>query len=258
MDGIVFGLCALFGIAGTVLSAREAWRQRARQEYRIARFTRALAFGVCTVGVILAVPAVEDLFESVTGMNNAAKLGAHVCAVLWCGSLQLMLVDWSYNQDVLKASLYARIALAACVLVAMLPLFIATTSDNLEFTTEFAQEPGVTVYLLVYLGYVAITCGEIAFLCFGMGMSTRKRGHSWSARGLTVSAVAAAFGVAYAASKGSYLVTHYLRHPWPLKAEEIVSPLLAGLAVVALITGLTMAMVGRRIANRKAMASSAA
>ncbi|MER5563090.1 hypothetical protein ABT071_31300 [Streptomyces sp. NPDC002506] len=67
----------------------------------------------------------------------------------------------------------------------------------------------------------------------------------------------AAFGVAYAASKGSYLVTHYLRHPWPLKAEEIVSQLLAGLAVVALITGLTMAMVGRRIANRKAMASSA-
>ncbi|MFI6050423.1 hypothetical protein ACIBCO_10060 [Streptomyces violascens] len=256
MDGIVFGLCALFGIAGTVLSAREAWRQRARQEYRIARFTRAVAFGVCTTGVILAVPPIEALVESATGMNNAAKLGAHICAILWCGSLQLMLVDWSYNHEVLRASLYARVALALCVLAAMLPLFIATTSEDLEFTTEFAREPGVTVYLLVYLGYVAITCGEIAFLCFGMGLSTRKSGHAWSARGLTVSAVAAGLGVAYAASKGSYLVMHYLRHPWSLRAEEIVSPMLAGLAVIALITGLTMAMVGRRLANRKAAASS--
>jgi hypothetical protein len=64
----------------------------------------------------------KPLVESVTGLNNAAKLGAHICAVLWCGSLQLMLVDWSYNQDVLKASLYAPIAFAAGVLRAMLPL----------------------------------------------------------------------------------------------------------------------------------------
>ncbi|MGW6238413.1 hypothetical protein [Streptomyces sp. NPDC055094] len=257
MDGIVFGLCALVGIAGTVLSAREAWRQRSRNEYRIARFARSVAFGVCTVGVTLAVPPIEDLVESMTGMNNAAKIGAHFCAVLWCGSLQLMLVDWSYNQQVLKASLYARIAFATCVLAAMLPLFVTTTSESIEFTTEYAIVPGVTVYLMVYLAYVAITCGEIAFLCSGMALSARRGGHVWSARGLGVSAAAAILGVAYAASKGSYLVTHYLGHPWPLSAEELVSPALAGLAVIALITGLTLAMVGRRLASRKAPTSAA-
>ncbi|MEU6475289.1 hypothetical protein ABZ858_00085 [Streptomyces sp. NPDC047017] len=250
MDGLVFGLCALVGIAGTALSAREAWRQRSRNEYRIARFARTVAFGVCTVGVTFAVPAIEDFIESATGMHNAAKLGAHFCAVLWCGSLQLMLVDWSYNQQVLKASLYARIAFAVCVLAAMLPLFIGTTDERIEFTTEHATIPGVTVYLMVYLSYVAITCGEIAFLCSGMALSARDHGHAWSARGLGTSAVAAVLGVAYAASKGSYLVTHYLGHPWPLSAEEIVSPALAGLAVIALITGLTMAMVGRRLASK--------
>ncbi|GAA3304673.1 hypothetical protein [Streptomyces cinereospinus] len=255
MDGIVFGLCALFGIAGTVLSAREAWRQRTRNEYRIARFARAAAFAVCTIGVILAVPPVADLAESVTGMNNAAKLGAHICAVLWCGSLQLMLVDWSYNHEVLRASLYARIAFAVCVLAAMLPLFVGTTDESIKFTTEYATAPGVTVYLMIYLAYVAITCGEIAFLCSGMALSAKRTGHTWTARGLAMSAVAAVLGVAYAASKGSYLVTHYLGHPWPLRAEEIVSPALAGLAVVALITGLTMAMVGRRLSSRKAPAS---
>ncbi len=256
MDGVVFGLCALFGLAGTALSAREAWRQRARVEHRIARFTRAVSFGVCTVGVILAVPPIEDFVESATGMNNAAKLGAHICAILWCGSLQLMLVDWSYNQDVLKASLYARVAFAVCVLAAMLPLFTKTTDEHVEFTTAYATVPGVTVYLMVYLAYAAITCGEIAFLCSGMAVVARRSGHSWSARGLGMSATAALLGVAYSASKGSYLVTHYLGHPWPLRQEEIVSPLLAGLAVISLITGLTMAMVGRRLASRIAAPSA--
>ncbi|MFI5792375.1 hypothetical protein [Streptomyces sp. NPDC051677] len=256
MDGIVFGLCTLFGLAGTALSGREAWRQRTRNEYRIARFTRAAAFGVCTLGVALAVPSIEDLVESATGMNNAAKLGAHICAVLWCGSLQLMLVDWSYNQEVLKASLYARVAFAVCVLAAMLPLFVNTTSEGMEFTTEYASVPGVTVYLMVYLSYVAITCGEIAFLCSGMALIARRGGHSWSTRGLALSTVSALLGVAYAASKGSYLVTHYLRHPWSLDIEEIVSPVLAGLAVITLITGLTMAMVGKRLASRKVPVSS--
>ncbi|WP_240204715.1 hypothetical protein [Streptomyces actuosus] len=191
-----------------------------------------------------------------TGMNNATKLGAHFCAVLWCGSLQLMLVDWSYKHEVLKASLYARIAFAVCVLAAMLPLFVETTGERIEFTTEYATVPGVTVYLMVYLAYVAVTCGEIAFLCFGMALSVQRSGNVWSARGLGLSAAAAILGVAYAASKGSYLVTHYLGHPWPLHAEEIVSPALAGLATIALISGLTMAMVGRRIALRKASVSA--
>lgn len=182
MDGIVFGFCALFGIAGTALSAREAWRQRNRNEYRIARFARSVAFGVCTIGVILAVPPIDGFVESITGMNNAAKLGAHFCAVLWCGSLQLMLVDWSYNQQVLKASLYARIAFGVCVLAAMLPLFAETTDESLEFTTEYATVPGVTVYLMVYLAYVAVTCGEIAFLCSGMALSAKRGGHVWTAR----------------------------------------------------------------------------
>lgn len=256
MDGIVFGLCTLVGVVGTTLSAREAWRQRSRPEYRVARLARTVAFGVCSLGVALAVPALANLLEQATGVENIAKLGAHICAVLWCGSLQLMLVDWSYNQDVLKASLYGRIALAVTVLAAMIPLFVSTTEAGLEFTTRFAATPGVTVYLLVYLGYVALTCGEIAFLCSGMALAVSRVGHRWSARGLAISAVAAVLGVMYALSKGSYLVLHYLRHPWPLHIEEVVSPLLAGLATVTLITGLTLAMVGKRIAARASAPTS--
>ncbi|MFD5888253.1 hypothetical protein ACFWHQ_20030 [Streptomyces sp. NPDC060334] len=251
MDGIVFGICTLVGIVGTWHAARDARRLRNRSEYRIARAARAVGFGVATVGVLMAVPAVERLLEDLTGVNNSARLGTHICVVLWCGGLQLMLVDWSYNHEVLRASLYARVALGIVVLAAMLLLFIATIGPEAEITTRFAEEPGVTVYLLVYLTYVAITCGEITFLCSGMALSTARRGHTWTARGLTTSAAAAILGAAYAISKGSYLVLHYLRHPWSLRYEEIVSTLLAGLATVALITGLTMAMVGRRLTQRK-------
>ncbi|MDX2826001.1 hypothetical protein PV416_34280 [Streptomyces ipomoeae] len=54
----------------------------------------------------------------------------------------------------------------------------------------------------------------------------------------------------------SYLVTHHFGRPWPLELEEIISPVLAGIGVIFLFTGLTMAMVGKRLASRKAPASS--
>ncbi|MDX2828937.1 hypothetical protein PV416_49825, partial [Streptomyces ipomoeae] len=116
---------------------------------------------------------------------------------------QLMLADWSYNRSALKTNLYVRVAFAACVLAVMLPLFVNTTEESMEFTTEYASIPGVTVYLMVYLSYVAITCGEIAFLCSGMALVARRGGHNWSARGLAFSTVSALLGTAYAASKGS-------------------------------------------------------
>ncbi|UUN30077.1 hypothetical protein [Streptomyces sp. FIT100] len=46
-----------------------------------------------------------------------------------------MLVDRSYNHEVLKASRYARIAFALCVLTAMLPLFVTMTDESREMSS---------------------------------------------------------------------------------------------------------------------------
>ncbi|MFJ3229887.1 hypothetical protein [Streptomyces sp. NPDC086787] len=258
MNGLIFGLCALFGVAGTAHALREVWRQRRRTEYRIARIARIVAASASTVGASFAIPAVAGMIESAIGMDNVAKLAAHVCFVVACGSIQLMLVDWSYTSEALTASLYARIALGLCVLAAMITLFVASTDESIEFTMQYAAVPDVAAYYLAYLAYVAITCCEITYLCSGMAVSAQRSGHVLSARGLGMSAASAILGIAFTASKGSYLVTRYLGRPWSLRAEEIVSPMLGGLALITFTTGLILAMAGRRVPPEKVSASALA
>ncbi|WP_344462448.1 hypothetical protein [Kitasatospora kazusensis] len=171
-----------------------------------------------------------------------AKLGAHLCAVAWCCSLQIMLVDWAYEQWAVPTHAGYRVFLAFGVTAALIPLFIAASDDaeNIEFTTEFAGNHTVHSYLLVYLTYVAVTCAELVFLCLKAGGINRRAGRGRQAAGLRVAAIAALFGLAYAASKGSYLVTYAMGRPWPLELEEKVSPTLSGVSIVLLIVGLSI------------------
>ncbi|MFD5427450.1 hypothetical protein [Streptomyces sp. NPDC127084] len=256
MDSLVYGLCTLVGMTGTAHAVREVWRQRRRAEYRVARGARIVASGLCTIGVILCIPLVEDAVESVADMNNVARLAAHACFIITCGSIQVMLVDWSYTPESLTAKLYTRTAFTFCVVAALVSLFIATTGEDVEFTTQYAATPGVTIYLMVYLAYLAVTFAEVTYFCSGMAVSAHKSGHIRSATGLGMSAVAAVLGIVFTASKGSYLMTRHFGHPWSLRAEKLASPVLAGLTMIMLTVGLIMAAAGRRVQPEQASAST--
>ncbi len=248
LDALIFGLCTLVGAGGTVANLRVAWRKRHEEDYGISRWARAFAFGVCTFGVALAVPAIAHVVESATGIHNVAKLGAHLCAVAWCCSLQIMLVDWAYEQWAVPTHAGYRIFLACGVAAALVPMFIAASDDRaaIQFTTEFAGDRTINSYLLVYLAYVAVTCAELVFLCLKAGAINRRAGRRRQAAGLTVAAVAALFGMAYAASKGSYLITYTLGRPWSLALEEKLSPALSGVAIIFLIIGLSISATALR------------
>ncbi|MFA3877860.1 hypothetical protein ABS735_30065 [Streptomyces sp. MMCC 100] len=111
----------------------------------------------------------------------------------------------------------------------------------------------MAAYLLIYLSYVLVTCGELVFMC----ARTARRSWTtrpWTGAGFAVCAVAAALGVGYTMSKGSHIVFSALGNHWPLDAEEAVSPALSGLAVLFLFAGLTMPMLGglrRRTGQRE-------
>ncbi|WCN05382.1 hypothetical protein [Streptomyces sp. M92] len=238
MDGIIFGSCTVAGVIVTTLCTR-----RAMHHPRVFTWLIAVAFGVCTLGVFFAIPAVARAAEEATGLDNAGKLVAHVCAILWCASLQITMVDLAYRPEYLRTAMYQRICAAAVELAVMVPLFLATNGDAVEFTTAYADHPSVAAYLLIYLSYVLVTCGELAFMCGRTALRSRTT-RPWTGAGFALCALAAVLGVGYTMSKGSYIVLHALGSPWSLDTEEALSPALSGLAVLFLFAGLTLPMLG--------------
>ncbi|MFC8022138.1 hypothetical protein [[Kitasatospora] papulosa] len=217
--------------------------RRAVGNPRVSTWSIALAFGVCTLGVLFAVPAVADAAERVTGVENIAKLIAHICAILWCVFLQVTMVDLAYRPEYLRSAIFQRGFAAFVYLAIMVPLFLATNDPDVSFTTDNADDPRVTAYLLIYLSYVLLTCGELAFMC---GRTAHRNWgiRPWSGAGFALSAAAAFLGMGYAISKGSYLLTYALDVPWSLAVEQSLSPTLAGLAILCLFSGLTLPMIG--------------
>lgn len=251
VDGIIFGTCTLAGLVVTALCTR-----RAVGNPQVSTCAIALAFGVCTLGVLCAIPAVADALQDIIGLHNVSKLVAHICAVLWCAFLQMTMVDLAYRPEYLKAAMFQRGFAATVELMILVPLFLATNRSDAEFTTEYVDDPKIAAYLLIYLSYVLVTCAELAFMC---GRTARRNWgiRPWSGVGFALSSVAAALGLAYAFSKGSYIIFYIFDNPWPLQAEEAVSPTLSGLAVLFLFCGLTLPMVGalrERLCNKRALA----
>lgn len=245
---MIFGSCTA---AGVIVTALCIWR--AIRHPRVFTWSIAVAFGVCTLGVFFAVPTVAQAAEHATGLNNAGKLVAHICAILWCVSLQITMVDLAYRPAYLRTAMLQRIFAAAVELAIMIPLFLATNDDDVEFTTAYVDHPSVAAYLLIYLSYVLITCGELAFMC-GRTADRSWTTRPWTGAGFAMCSVAAALGVGYTMSKGSYIVFYALDKPWSLDVEEVVSPALSGLAVLFLFAGLTMPMLGgllQRLRERK-------
>ncbi|MFB7836145.1 hypothetical protein [Streptomyces sp. NPDC056056] len=192
---------------------------------------------------MFAVPVVARAAEDLTGIPNVGKLIAHICAILWCAALQVTMVDLAYRPEYLRAAMFQRGFAAMVELAIMVPLFLATNRPGMEFTTAYVSDPKVAAYLLIYLSYVLLTCGELAFMC-GRTAQRVWGPRPWSGTGFALSSMAATLGVAYTVSKGSYILFHTLGRPWSLRVEEIVSPALSGMAVLFLFAGLTLPMLG--------------
>jgi hypothetical protein len=233
-DTLIWATCTAVGLLGALWSWRRALTQRT-----VAAWAVTAAIGVFSLGVFMAIPSVADTADALTGTNNTGKIVSHVCAVLWCLCLQLMLVDWAYTEDYLMPGVLGRIVLAAMVLGAMLLLFFRNSTGAVEFTTQYADHTAIYIYLLIYLGYVAFTCSEICFMCIRLTQM------NWDARrraslGFAFAGLGGLLGIAYAVSKGGYLISYRVGRPWSLTVEESVSPTLAGLASIALIGGITV------------------
>jgi hypothetical protein len=245
VDGLIFSVCALFTAVAAAVYFRHLYTHRHVRRYRIARWARISACLACCFGSALAVPTIAQFAASATGIDHVAKLGAHLAAITFCASLQIMIVDWTHLSPHVPPGITLRLALLLSFAVALSWQFSGIDTNRLTLTTDFADDSRVSSYLLTYLAFAAASGLEIAILSTGLALAAHKQRRA-SAAGLALSAVGGGACVAYAISKGGYLIAYRLGHPWPLGVEKAISSPLAGVYILCVTVGLCLAIYARR------------
>lgn len=254
MDGPIFGACALIAGLAAAVSARQAYSRRRQPRYRVARWARTVAVGVCSFGSALSVPSVANAVSELTGINSIAKLTAHLAAVAFMGCLQIMIVDWTHTRAHMAAAVCSRSALILVIQIALTWQFVAANHLGLSFTTDHADNIQVVAYLLTYLSFGAVAGLEIAILGAGMALGAWSRRRS-IAIGLASTALGGAAVLAYTVSKGGYLIAYQVGFPWSLSVEKAISSPFAGLGTLLMVVGLCLPMAGHRATAESAATS---
>jgi predicted permease len=251
LDGLIFGLCAVLSLLSAAICLRYARERRHKPTYRVARRAHLTALVACFLGSLLAIPTVADAVDHYTAINEVSSLASDVAAVIFCASLQIMIMNWWYS-EVLHVGMALRVG-TVCVVIALLVwLYHRADTVHVELSTAYARSDEVRQYLLTYLFFVAVAGVEVAVRSMNLARAARRQGRPAAATGLAVAAAGAAFGVAYAVSRGGYLIAYKIGHAWPLALENAISPAFAGLSIGCVAIGLTMTTISPSINPRSA------
>ncbi|MDT9689446.1 hypothetical protein Q5762_14090 [Streptomyces sp. P9(2023)] len=250
MEGPIFGLCVVLTSLSTAISLRCAYERRHKSTYRIARRAHLAALTACFLGSLLAIPTIADAVDRIAASNEVSSLVSDVAAVIFCASLQIMIIDWEYS-TAHHAGIALRLGFACAVVGLMIWQFHRADTVHQDLSTAYAESSDVRLYLLTYLGASAAAGAEVTFRSSKLAREIRRQGRP-AANGLAIASAGAAFGVAYTISRGSYLLAYENGHAWPLSWENAISPALAGLCIGCVAIGLTMATVSVKLSQRNA------
>ncbi|MEU9188236.1 hypothetical protein AB0D14_27605 [Streptomyces sp. NPDC048484] len=241
MEGPIFGLCTVLTSLSTAISLRCAYERRHKSIYRIARRAHLTALAACTLGSLLAIPTIADAVDRSAASNEVSALASDVAAVIFIASLQIMVIDWEYS-TAHHIGIALRVAFVCVIVGLMIWQFHRADTVHQDLSTAYAQSNDVRLYLLTYLGASAAAGAEVTFRSGKLAREIWRQGRP-AATGLAIASAGAAFGVAYAFSRGSYLLAYADGHAWPLSWENAISPALAGLCIGCVAIGLTMATI---------------
>ncbi|MFJ2202901.1 hypothetical protein [Streptomyces violaceusniger] len=228
MDGPIFGLCSVLTLLSTAIALSRAVAQRRRNSdyFRVARRAHVLALASSFVGSVLAIPTVAEVADRAT-MAELSSLVSDIAAVIFCASLQVLIIDWEYRELPHDVSIACRIGFVVVVSGLLIWQFRRTDPSrlNLDLSTSYAQIHGVRTYMLTYLGFFAAAGAEVAVRAAKLARGAWERGRA-AGTGLAVAAAGAAFGVLYAVSRGGYILAYESGHAWPLTLDNVISPAL--------------------------------
>lgn len=244
VDGPIFGLCSVLTLLSTAIALSRSLVQRRRSSdaYRVSRRAHVIAMVSSLICSLLAIPAVAEFADRAT-MAELSSLVSDIAALVFCASLQIMIIDWEYEDLPHNVSIACRIGLVVVVSSLLVWQFRRTDPAglDLDLSTSYAQSEAVRTYLLTYLGFFAAAGTEVSMRATKIALAMWRRGRS-AGTGLAVAAVGAAMGVFYALSRGGYVLAYESGHAWPLALDNVISPALAGLSVAGIVSGLSMAV----------------
>lgn len=244
MDGPIFGLCSVLTLLSAAIALNRSLIQPrwSSDAFRVSRRAHIVALVSSFVGCLLAVPAVAEVADKAT-MAELSSLASNIAAMVFCASLQVMVIDWEYEDLPHNVSIAFRIALV--VLVSSLMIWQFRRADpqrsDLDLSTSYAQVDSVRTYLVTYLSFVAVAGSEVSMRATKIARGMWQGGRTAST-GMALAAVGAAVGVLYSLSRGGYVLAYESGHAWPLDFDRVIDPALAGLSIGGVAAGLTMAV----------------
>ncbi|MGQ4491372.1 hypothetical protein ACN6LM_002981 [Streptomyces sp. SAS_281] len=244
MDGPIFGLCSVLTLLSTAIALSRSLVQHRRgsNAFPVARCAHIIALVSSFIGSLLATPAVAELADRAT-TTELSSLISDIAAMIFCASLQVMIIDWECEDLPHSVNIACRIAFVVVVSTLLIWQFRRANLAQLDMdlSTSYAQSEAVRTYLLTYLGFFAAAGAEVMMRASALALRMWQRGRPAST-GLAVAAVGATMGVAYALSRGGYVLAYENGHAWPLALDNVISPALAGLSIVSIVSGLSMAV----------------
>lgn len=244
MDGPIFGLCSVLTLLSTAIALCRAITQprRKNDDFRVARGAHVVALASSFLGSLLAIPSVAEVADRVT-MPELSSLVSDIAAIVFCTSLQVMIINWEYRELPHDAGIACRVGLVVVISGLLIWQFRRTNPSrlNVDLSTSYAEFSDVRTYLLTYLGFFAAAGAEVAMRAGRLARGIWQLGRA-AAVGLAVTAAGATFGVLYAVERGGYILAYEDGYAWPLTYDNVVSPALAGLSIVGIAAGLSMSI----------------
>ncbi|MBL1098724.1 MAB_1171c family putative transporter [Streptomyces coffeae] len=230
-----------FGAAAWALAgykARAWFRDRGNADLGLA----CLMTGAVANVFLLSAPSVYRWFDRLVGVANLAMVLLYSSVVVFATGALVLLLRWT------GSAIRPRVVVAAVGVVWAVAVtgFAVGRPDAVEhprdFSTAYADEPGVVLFLVLYLAIFGSGLAGLGVLCPRYAATLRG---SWLARGLRVLAAGCWLGLGYCACKLIGFVFSWAGRElyW---LSNGVAPLTASVAALLVLAGFALPAGGPR------------
>ncbi|MGD6752055.1 hypothetical protein [Streptomyces sp. BH105] len=244
MNGPIFGICSVLTLLSTavVLIRAITQRRRASDPFRTSRRAHLVALVSSYLVSTLAVPPVAASIDQATTAELSVLI-TDIAGLIFCASLQTMIINWEYRELPHDVSIICRVGFVVVISGLLIWQFRRANPSRLgvDLSTSYVEFKHVRIYMLTYLGFFAAAGTEVAVRATRLACGVWRQGRAAGA-GLAVAAAGATFGVLYALSQGAYILAYESGYAWPRLLDNVISPVLAGLGLTGIATGLSMAV----------------